>query len=115
MSLSLFRFIFFAGFVSIAPSAAFAQACSAIQGSWNGTFTRDGAGPQPISITISASCSAEWTLPNMCSLSNVQGTRATYQCSRGSVGTVTIAKNLLTWRNTVTGPQHGFYTIRVSR
>lgn len=115
MSYFLPRLLCAAAICCAAPAVVHAQACSPLQGNWNGTFTRDGAGPQPISITISANCAAEWTLPNQCSLSNVQAKSATYQCSRGSVGTVTIAKNALTWRNTVTGPQHGFYTIKVRR
>lgn len=115
MSFFKFRHMLTAAMLILAPSAAFGQACAGLAGNWNGTFTRDGAGAQPMSIIISAGCDAEWTLPNQCKILNLKGNTASYQCSRGSVGTVTIAKNALTWRNTVTGPQHGFYTVKVRR
>jgi len=100
-----------------AASTGYAADCVAIQGQWVGSRTPDKGGPIPITIDISQSCSADWSGPmrNYCSLSDVSSSTARYKCSLGSIGTVNISKGSLVWRNTETGPIHGFYTVRVSR
>lgn len=115
MNFRMFPGAFCLSSLLLLPVAAQAQACKAIEGRWTGTMTRDGQSPTALSMDITAGCDASWSLPNQCRLTDVDGGHAKYHCSRGSVGTVRMSKSSLTWRNTETGPMHGFYTISVRR
>ncbi|MEO0773996.1 MAG: hypothetical protein AAFZ04_12515 [Pseudomonadota bacterium] len=95
-----------------APSAAHANACQALAGSWSGTMSGKFKGAT--SMTVKPNCRLSWQLPdgriNNCNYRSVDGV-VEYKCSLGSHGVAQVSASKITMQNVFTAMRHGAYTV----